>query len=324
MEYTQLGKTGLRVSKLALGTFNFGPFADADASFALMNAAVEAGINLFDTADVYNFNLNENSSESIIGRWLAEDPARRRQIVLATKLYLPTRHGVNERGTSAYHIAWAVEDSLKRLQTDHIDLLQFHHVDRNTPWEEFWQAMERLIRDGKVLYVGGSNIAAWEIAQANCVAEKRHLLGLVSDQSPYNLTNRTIELEVLPACKALGVGTIPYSPLAGGKLAGVLKKAQTEGRRSTDWVKGDLDKYRTQIEQYEALCEEIGLAPAKVALAWVLSRPDITAPIIGPRTVEQLRANVETVETVLDDDVLQRLDEIWPGPGGQAPEAYAW
>jgi aryl-alcohol dehydrogenase-like predicted oxidoreductase len=212
---------------------------------------------------------------------------------------------------------------LRRMQTDHIDLYQMHHIDRDTPWEEIWQAMEVLVQQGKVLYVGSSNFAGWHIAQANEAAKSRHFMGLVSEQSLYNLKARMIELEVLPACEFYGLGMIPWSPLAGGLLGGVLEK-EAQGRRASESIQKDIEKYRPQIEQYEQFCREIGEKPADVALGWMLRNPIVTAPIIGPRTMEQLDGSLRALEIQLTDEQMAKLDEIWPGPGGAAPEAYAW
>ncbi|UCE05572.1 MAG: aldo/keto reductase, partial [bacterium] len=202
-------------------------------------------------------------------------------------------------------------------------LYQMHHVDRNTSWEEIWQAMEQLVREGKVIYVGSSNFAAWNIAQANCIAAQRNFMGLVCEQSLYNLKSRMIELEVIPVCKAYGLGLIPWSPLAGGLLGGILEKVK-QGRRTSKQVQSAFEKYRSQIEEYEKFCTEIGEKPADVALAWLLLNPGVTAPIIGPRTIEQLTGTLRALEMELTDEQISKLDEIWPGPGGQAPEAYAW
>jgi aryl-alcohol dehydrogenase-like predicted oxidoreductase len=262
------------------------------------------------------------ATEQIIGRWLAQG-GRRERIVLATKVYGPMGEGPNDRGLSAYHIRQACEESLRRLQTDHIDLYQMHHIDRGVPWEEIWQAMEQLVREGKVLYVGSSNFAGWQIAQANGVAATRQFMGLISEQSLYNLNARMIELEVIPACRAYGVGIIPWSPLAGGLLGGALQKASA-GRRSDERAQQNVEKYRQQLEAYEALCRELGEQPADVALAWLLRNPAVTAPIIGPRTMEQLTGSLHALEISLSDETLAQLDRIWPGPGGEAPEAYAW
>jgi aryl-alcohol dehydrogenase-like predicted oxidoreductase len=329
MDYKHLGRSGLRVSRLALGTMNFGMVTDEATSFSIMDQALEVGINLFDTADVYggpqspDMEKGYGISEEIIGRWLAQDSSRRDRIVLATKAYQPMGTGPNDRHLSAYHIRKASEGSLRRLQTDHIDLYQMHHIDRATPWEEIWQAMEQLVREGKVLYVGSSNFAGWDIATAQQLSAQRHFMGLVSEQSLYNLTARTIELEVIPALRHYGVGLIPWSPLAGGLLGGILKRAN-EGRRADASMQARVESMRPQLEAYESCCEELGEQPSGVALAWLLHQPAVTATIIGPRTPEQLTAAQHALDVQLPDDVLARLDEIWPGPGGEAPQAYAW
>ncbi len=319
MQYVHLGRIGLQVSRLCLGTVNFGMHVSQQDTFAVLHRALEQGINFFDTANSYNSGL----TETIIGNWFEQDTSRRNQIVLATKVYGQTGDGPNDGRLSGYHIRRACEDSLRRLQTDHIDLYQMHHIDRYTPWEEIWQAMEQLVREGKVLYVGSSNFAGWNIAQAQALAVQRNFLGLVSEQSVYNLRNRMVELEVLPCCRTLGLGVIPYSPMGGGLLCGVLDNPAT-GRRGGESLKETIETYRTQLQAYEQLCQALGQRPADVALAWVLKNPDIVAPIIGPRTVEQLDQNVAALELALDGETLSRLDEIFPGPSGEAPEAYAW
>ncbi len=323
MQYVHLGRSGLRVSRLCLGTMNFGPLTSEGDSFGLMDRAREAGINFFDTANVYGWRRGEGVTEQIIGRWLAQGGGRRESIVLATKVYAAMGEGPNDSRLSAYHIRRACDESLRRLQTDRIDLYQMHHVDRETPWDEIWQAMEQLVAAGKVVYVGSSNFAGWQIAQANARATARHFLGLVSEQSLYNLSARTVELEVLPACRAHGVGVIPWSPLAGGLLGGALQKAK-EGRRASERLQKSVERYRAQLETYEGLCRELGESPADVALAWLLANPAVTAPIIGPRTMEQLTGSLRALEITLSAEQLARLDRIWPGPGGEAPEAYAW
>jgi aryl-alcohol dehydrogenase-like predicted oxidoreductase len=323
MEYAYLGRTGLKVSKICLGTMNFGSYTSEKDSFKIMDRALELGVNFFDTANVYGNDKGVGFTEGLIGRWL-EQGGRRDKIVLATKVYGKMGEGVNDLKLSAYNIRKACEDSLKRLKTDHIDLYQMHHVDRNTPWEEIWQAMEQLVSEGKIIYAGSSNFAAWNIVEANYIAKQRNFLGLVSEQSIYSLRNRHIELEVLPACKAMGVGVIPWSPLGGGILCGVLGKIDEGQRRSREALQKSVEKLRPQIEAYEKLCKEINIKPADVALAWMLNNPVITSPIIGPRTLEQFEQSVEAVKIKLSEDVLKKLDEIWPGPGNQAPEAYAW
>ena len=326
MKYTHLGRTGLTVSRLALGTMNFGYVTDETASFGIMDAAVDSGINFFDTADVYggpqkpDIEKGYGTSEEIIGRWL-EKGGKRDRIVLATKVYQPMDTGPNDRRLSAYHIRKACEDSLRRLKTDHIDLYQAHHIDRFTPWDEFWQAMELLVAQGKVLYVGSCNFAGWNIAAAQEAAKQRHFLGLVSEQSIYNLTNRMVELEVIPASRHYGLGVLPWSPLGGGLLGGVLEKIRN-GRRAG--LGEQVKHHEKQLVAYETLCSEIGKRPADVALAWLLHNPAVTAPIIGPRTKEQLLDSLIATDIALSTETLNRLDEIWPGPGGEAPEAYAW
>ena len=323
MEHKFLGRTGLKVSSICLGTMNFGPFTSEEDSKAIMNKALELDINFFDTANVYGAEKRVGVTEEILGRWFDEDKSRRDKVVLATKVFGKMGEGINDKKLSAYHIKKACEDSLRRLKTDHIDLYQMHHVDRDAPWDEIYQAMDQLIQEGKVIYIGSSNFAAWNITEAVYKAKERHSLGIVSEQSIYSLRNRHIELEVLPACKAFGIGVIPWSPLAGGLLCGVLEKA-SEGRRTREALQKSVEKLKPQIEQYEALCKEINLKPADVALAWVMNNPVITSPIVGPRTVEQLEENARVVDIRLSEDTLKKLDEIWPGPGNQAPEAYAW
>ena len=323
MNYVHLGRSGLKVSRLCLGTMNFGPLAPETESFAIMDRALELGINFFDTADVYGWETGEGITEQILGRWFAQGGGRREKVVLATKIFGRMGEWPNQSRLSALHIKRACEDSLRRLQTDHIDLYQMHHVDRHTPWEEIWQAMEQLYREGKVLYVGSSNFAGWHLAQAQEMAKQRHFLGLISEQSLYNLNDRMIELEVIPACEAYGIALIPWSPIARGLLAGALQPTTT-GRRADEDLQKTIEKYRPQLEAYEQLCRDAGEAPAHIALAWLLHQQAVTAPIIGPRTLDQLNGTMRALELTLSKDLLQRLDTIFPGPGGQAPEAYAW
>ena len=328
MDYTNLGRTGLKVSRLCLGTMNFGPVTTEPDSFAIMDRALEHGINFFDTADVYGWKTGEGITEQIIGRWLAQGDGRRDKIVLATKVYGKSSDWPNDQGLSARHIIKACDDSLRRLQTDWIDLYQMHHVDRSTPWEEIWQAMEILVAQGKVRYVGSSNFAGWHIAVAQGAARERHFLGLVSEQCIYNLMTRHVELEVVPAAIEHGIGIIPWSPLHGGLLSGALRKQQenSAGRSASGRSADGLAENRETVEAYEKLCAEIGQDPANVALAWLLSRPGVTAPIIGPRTMAQLDGPLEALTTSLDDPTLSRLDELFPpiGNGGAGPEAWAW
>lgn len=321
MEYTRLGRTGLKVSRLCLGTMNFGPETTEADSFAIMDKALELGINFFDTANVYGWKRGEGITEKILGNWFEQGGGRREKTVIATKVYGIMGDWPNQARLSALNIKRACEDSLKRMKTDYIDMYQMHHVDRDTPWDEIWQAMEQLVQAGKVIYVGSSNFAGWHIATANSIARQRNFLGLVSEQSLYNLAERTIELEVIPACQHYGLGVIPWSPLAGGILGGISEKGSR--RRSENQLK-EIEKHRPQLESYEAYCKEIGEQPADVALAWLLHQPVVTAPIIGPRTMEQLTGSLRALEIKFSDEQLKKLDEIWPGPGGTAPEAYAW
>jgi len=323
MEYTHLGRSGLKVSRLCLGTMNFGPRTSEKEAFRIMDRALELGINFFDTANVYGWKLGKGVTEQIVGRWFAQGGGRREKVVLATKVYNRMGEWPNESRLSALHIRAACEGSLKRLKTDHLDLYQMHHIDRSSPWEEIWQAMEVLVQQGKAIYVGSSNFAGWHIARAQEAAKSRRFLGLVSEQSLYNLKDRMVELEVLPACQGYGMGVIPWSPLAGGVLGGALKKVK-EGRRTEKDQQEYIEGHRPQLEAWEKFCQELGEKPADVALAWLLANPAVTAPIIGPRTLEQLKGALRALEIKLDEAALKKLDEIWPGPGGAAPEAYAW
>ncbi|WP_033341319.1 aldo/keto reductase [Catenuloplanes japonicus] len=330
MEYTRLGRSGLSVSRLVLGTMNFGVDTPEDDSHAIMDRAHEHGINFFDTANVYGWKKGEGITENIIGRWFAGGGGRREKTVLATKYHGSMGDWPNDDLSSALNIRRACDASLKRLQTDYIDLYQMHHVDRTTPWDEIWEAFSVLRQQGKVLYFGSSNFAGWHLAQAQEAARSRHFLGLVSEQSIYNLLTRWAELEVLPAAREYGLGVIPWSPLQGGLLAGVLRK-QREGataRSSSGRAADALATHHDAIEGYEKLSADLGEDPANVGLAWLLAQPGVTGPIIGPRTVAQLDGALRALEIQLDTPTLARLDELFPpvGPNGAkpAPEAYAW
>lgn len=328
MEYTNLGRTGLSVSRLCLGTMNFGPKTTEPDSYAVMDRALEHGINFFDTANVYGWKEGEGFTEQIIGRWFATGGGRRDKVVLATKVYGKMGDWPNDRGLSARHIVKACDESLRRLQTDHIDLYQMHHVERSTPWDEIWQAMSTLVQAGKVIYVGSSNFAGWHLAQAQAAAKERNFLGLVSEQCIYNLFTRHVELEVIPAAQHYGIGIIPWSPLHGGALSGMLRKQATgdAARVNEGRAKDTETAQRETIEAYEKLAEQVGVDPANLALAWLLSRPGVTAPIIGPRTLAQLDAAIGALDVKLSSETLARLDELFPpvGKGGPGPEAWAW
>jgi aryl-alcohol dehydrogenase-like predicted oxidoreductase len=323
MDYTHLGRSGLSVSRLCLGTMNFGPQTSEPDSFTIMDRAHEVGLNFFDSANVYGWVKGEGITEQIVGRWFAQGGGRREKTVIATKLYGSMGDWPNDNLLSALNIRRACDASLKRLQTDYIDLYQMHHVDRSTPWDEVWEAFEVLRQQGKILYAGSSNFAGWHIAQAQEAARSRHYSGLVSEQSIYNLLTRDIEREVVPAAETYGLGIIPWSPLHGGLLGGVLRKEQEGKRRTEGRAKEALEKHRPQIEDWEALCAELGEDPAIVGLAWLLQRPGVTAPIVGPRTVEQLDQNLKAIEVTLEQATLDRLDKIFPGYK-TAPEDYAW
>ncbi|MEV0583910.1 aldo/keto reductase [Nonomuraea sp. NPDC050310] len=322
MDYVNLGRSGLKVSPLCLGTMNFGPQTTEEDSFAIMDRAHELGLNFFDSADVYGWKTGEGVTEQIVGRWFAQGGGRREKTVLATKFHGRMSDWPNDNLQSALHIRRAADASLKRLQTDYIDVYQAHHIDRSTPFEEFWEAMEVLRQQGKILYVGTSNYAGWHLVKSQNVAEKRGMFGIVSEQSHYNLLTRKVELEVLPAAEDLGIGVIPWSPLAGGLLGGVLRKID-KGRSASEHMVKELDKHRDKIEAYEKFCDELGEQPADVALAWLLRQRAVVSPIIGPRTIEQLDGSMRTLEIDLDEQALARLDEIFPGHR-TAPEDYAW
>ena len=340
MEYNNLGRTGLKVSRLCLGTMNYGPYSSESEGHAQMDKALELGVNFFDTADVYGWKKGEGVTEQIIGTWFNQG-GRREKVILATKVYgdmdLSPDDRTMKRGLSAVKIRRACENSLRRLKTDYIDLFQMHHISRDTPWDELYQAFEVLVQQGKILYVGSSNFAGWHIADAMHQARRRNFLGLVSEQSQYSLLCRLPELEVLPAAKQFGLGVVAWSPLAGGMLGGVLQKQKSEVARSGgELAEKRIERLRPQLEKWESFCRELGEKPADVALAWTLHNPAVTAPIIGPRTMDQLTTSVKALEIKLDDAALKSLDKIFPGPKGPgddgvsdwtrqaAPEAYSW
>ncbi|MEU9637483.1 aldo/keto reductase [Streptomyces tendae] len=330
MKYTQLGRTGLKVSRLVLGTMNFGPQTDEADSHAIMDAALDAGINFFDTANVYGWGENKGRTEEIIGNWFAKGGDRRDRTVIATKVYgnmgADGEAWPNHDKLSAVNIRRAVDASLKRLRTDHIDLYQFHHIDRATGFDEIWQAIDTLVQQGKVLYAGSSNFPGYKIAQANETAARRGgTIGLVSEQCLYNLAERRAEMEVIPAAQDYGLGVIPWSPLHGGLLGGVIRKEVQGGRRASGRAADALadPAKRAQIQAYEDLLDKHGVAPGEAALAWLLTRPGVTGPIVGPRTAEQLASALRAVELELSEELLTGLDEVFPGTG-PSPEAFAW
>jgi NDP-hexose C3-ketoreductase / dTDP-4-oxo-2-deoxy-alpha-D-pentos-2-ene 2,3-reductase len=324
MDYTHLGRSGVSVSRICLGTMNFGAATAPADAHVIMDRALEEGINFWDTANTYGRPRAEGVTEQVIGDWFRGGSGRRDKVVLATKLYGGSGEWPNDRFLSAVNIRRACEDSLRRLGTDRIDLYQMHHIDRATPWPEIWEAMSVLRTQGKIIYVGSSNFAGWHLAQAQEAARAFGAFGLVSEQSLYNLAARTVELEVLPACLGYGLGVLPWSPLHGGLLGGVLRKEAERGRRAEGRAAEALPAMRAQIEAYEDFCADLGQEPALVGLAWLLHQPAVTAPIVGPRTLGQLEGALGSLKITLDGAALARLDSIFPGPGGPAPEAYAW
>lgn len=323
MKYKNLGRSGLSVSRICLGTMNFGPETDEITSHSIMDAAISSGVNFFDTANRYGGADHWGHTEEIIGNWFAKGGQRREKVVLATKLYGETDTWPNNRGVSALNIRRACDASLKRLKTDYIDLYQMHHIDRITPWEEIWQAMEVLVAQGKILYVGSSNFGGWHLAQAQERAVARNFMGLISEQSIYNLFRRDIEREVIPAALQYGIGVLPWSPLHGGLLGGVIKKENEGSRRLQGRSTDALVTHRSHIEAYEDFCAHINKEPGQVALAWLLAQPAVTAPIVGPRTQEQFDSALRALKIELSIEDLAKLDEIFPGYK-TSPEDYAW
>ena len=335
MKYENLGKSNMAVSRVCLGTMHFGSRTSEEDSFAIMDRALEMGINFWDTADVYGGGGNRGGSEAIIGKYFQARPGSREKVVLATKVYnkMTDEDWPNSgSGISTYRVRQHVEDSLRRLQTDHIDLYQVHHIDRSVTPEEFWGTFDRLVDDGKVLYMGSSNFPGWGLAQHQLQALQRGSLGLVSEQTMYNLLCRYPELEVLPAAEAFGIGVIPYMPLAGGLLTG--KTASVEGSR-THQVENEygifLGETNQRMADFSALCQEIGEPEHVVAIAWTLAQPAIPSAIVGIRTLQHLEGMDRAAELELDAATLARLDEIFPISQGRplrtsqpAPEAYAW
>jgi aryl-alcohol dehydrogenase-like predicted oxidoreductase len=322
MNYTKLGRSGMDVSRLCLGTMNFGGSTDEKEAFKIMDAALDAGVNFFDTSN----NYNGGTTEEIIGRWFAQGGGRREKVILGTKVH-EDMHDVNDGpnsapGLSTYKIRRHLEASMKRLQTDHLEIYYMHHIDRRVSWEELWGTFENIFAQGIIDYVGSSNFAGWQIAVAQAEAKARHFFGLTVEQHLYNLDCRLPELEVLPSAKAHGVGVVTWSPLSGGLLArNALNRSSNVGRT---WNNDRINNQRKQLEQYSQLCRELNEYEDNVALAWLLANPAVTAPVVGPRTLEQFEQALRAVDIVLSEDVMKRLDEIFPGPGGAAPEAYGW
>ncbi len=322
------------VSKICLGTMHFGNKTDQEEAFKIMDRALELGINFFDTANVYGGANNRGGSEEIIGNWLQQRSGNRDRVVLATKVFgqmANTSLPNEERGISAYKVRKHVADSLRRLKTDHIDVYQVHHIDRTISGEAFWGIFERLVANGDVLYTGSSNFPGWGLTKFQMLAWQRGFLGLVSEQTQYNLLNRIPELEVLPAAELFGIGVLAYMPLAGGLLTGKLQAPEGSRTSSVEREYGiELGEHNQQLKGFSDLCRELGEKEHVVATAWTLAHPAVASAIVGIRTVEQLEGIERAAELTLSDEVMGRLNELFdinkgrPLKSGPAPEAYAW
>jgi aryl-alcohol dehydrogenase-like predicted oxidoreductase len=321
MKIKRLGRTGLKVSEICLGTMTFGNQCDEPTSRAIIDKAVEYGITFFDTADSYPIGgtpETQGRTEEIIGRWLK---GRREKIVLATKFFMPTGTGPNDRGGSRKHILRAVEDSLRRLQTDYIDLYQMHFPDWETPLDETLRALDDLVRSGKVRYIGCSNYPAWLLAKALWISDKLGLARFDSVQPRYNLLFRHIEVELLPLALDQGIGVIGYNPLAGGMLTGRYHAGESvqEGTRfALHQNAGQLYRARywqeaqlQAVDRFKKVCEERKAPMTQVALAWVLKQPAITSAIVGASKAEQLDQSLPAVDLALDEQLLAACDDIW-------------
>jgi len=304
VNYRLFGRTGVMVAPLCLGTMNFGNPTPAEESSAIILQALDAGINLIDTADVYN----GGESERIVGKTLKES-GHRDQVFLATKVYNRTGTGLNDTGASRFHIIKACEDSLRRLQTDHIDLYQLHRPPPpHLPQDETLRALDDLVRSGKVIYIGSSTFAAWMIMEGLAMSERYGWARYVSEQPPYNLVDRRAENELIPLCVKYGLAVLPWSPLAMGMLAGRYANANEtpEGSRRANWKSPALDARITQTgievgRKLALMAAERGMSAARLALLWTKDQPGITAPIIGPRTLQQLEDFLPVMEMTLDE-----------------------
>ncbi|MFG1944133.1 aldo/keto reductase [Nonomuraea sp. NPDC048826] len=313
MRHARLGRSALQVSRLILGTLNLGVRTTREEGFALLDAALDHGINTVDTANDYGWQHHKGFTEELLGDWLAKGDGRRDKVVLATKVCNPMSDWPNDSGLSIRNIIASCERSLRRLRTDWIDLYQMHRVDPHASWDEIWQAMDILIRQGKVRYVGSSNFAGWNLAAGQETARRVGGLGLVSEQCVYNLVARTVEGEVLPAARAYDVSVLAWSPLHGGLLGGALRKlAEGSAVKTTQGRAMEaLPRWRPKIKEYEEFCAGLGLDPAEAAMAWVLGRPDVTGIVIGPRTMAHLDGAVRA----LDVEVPEELGKIFSEAG---------
>ncbi|MDX1437895.1 MAG: aldo/keto reductase [Anaerolineales bacterium] len=316
MEYRNLGRTGLKVSPLCMGTMQFGWTADEETSFAVLSESYEAGINFIDTANVYSRWVEGNPggvSEEIIGRWIKASAVPRDQLIIATKVRGRMGDGPNDEGLSRVHILHQVEESLRRLETDYIDLYQTHSYDDNTPIDETLSALDDLVRTGKVRYIGCSNYPAWRLMESLWVADSLNLSRYDCIQPHYNLAHRReFEAELQKVCEKFGIGVIPYSPLAGGFLTGKYRRGgdtpdsdrQVMVRRRYFNERG----WKTLDALIEVADELEGASPSQVAIAWLLSNPVVTSPIVGPRNLEQLQDNLDSLQISLSQDQVRRLE----------------
>jgi aryl-alcohol dehydrogenase-like predicted oxidoreductase len=319
MEYRALGRTGAQVSALCLGCMNFGDDCDERDSVDLMHRALDDGINFWDTADVYSMGV----SETIVGKALA---GRRERVFLATKAYNKMGDGPNDWGSHRMHLLRACEDSLRRLNTDHIDLYQLHRPHPSVPIDETLRALDDLVRTGKVRYFGTSTFAAWQVVESLWASKELGLNRTICEQPPYNLLDRRIERELLPMCRTYGIATIPWAPLAGGLLSGKYRPGQVrpDGARYTTRsapFQRDNDTALEKVAAYADWCAVRGVDPAQMALAWVLAQPGVTSPIIGPKNTAQYEAYLEALQIVVTDEDRAALDALFP-PGTHVSEYY--
>ncbi len=334
MQYNKLGRSTMSVSKICLGTMHFGPKASEQESHAILDKALDLGINFVDTANVYGGEAGRGRSEEIVGSWFAARAGARDEVVLATKVYHPMGDlGIarDETGFSAYKVRKHLADSLRRLQTDRIDLYQIHHIDEQVSAEELWGTYERIVAQGDVLYAGSSNYSGWGLARAQMQAWQRGFVGFVSEQTQYNLLSRVPEMEVLPAAQEFGIGVIVYMPLAGGLLTGKTESFDGSRTRQVEEEYGiRLGPENSQFRDFSALCREIGEPEHVVATAWVLQHPAVDSAIVGVRTVDQLDGLSRASELSLDHSAMTRLDEIFDINrgrrigAGRSPQAHAW
>lgn len=323
MEYFKLGETGIKASKYCLGTMNFGMVTSSQEAFKILDKSVEVGINFIDTSNSYGGYTNRGASERIIGEWLKNNPAKRNKIILATKVYSCTENIFDnpndEKGLSGYKIRHHLDASLKRLNTDHIELYQMHHIDRTCNFDSLWDAFYREFMLGKIDYVGSSNFSAFDLLLCQNSAQNKHFIGLVSEQHRYNLMHRLAELEVLPATKRLGISFLAWGPLDAGRLSDHVYRSDELARCSHNTI---TDQEKIKIDEYKKLCQTLGVKEQVLAMAWLLHEP-IDGIVIGPRTEQQLDDYLIALEYPLTEEIAAEINKIFP-PVGSAPEAYSW